>query len=85
MTSTVLLAWAIEHRRQLYLGEFGVYNKADVDSRARWTRFVAHAALERKLGFAYWEFCSGFGACDPNSDTWIEPMKEAGVGAKAGK
>ena len=76
------ISWAVKHRRPIYLGEFGTFSRADMDSRARWTRFVADAALERKMGFAYWEFCSGFGAYDPRSDTWIEPIKEALVGGK---
>jgi endoglucanase len=76
------VAWAVAHRRPIYLGEFGSYSRADMDSRARWTRFVADAALERKMGFAYWEFCSGFGTYDPKSDTWIAPIEEALVGGK---
>jgi aryl-phospho-beta-D-glucosidase BglC (GH1 family) len=71
------LTWAVEHRRPLYLGEFGAYNKADLESRARWTRFVAEEAVKRKMGFAYWEFCSGFGAYDPQKNQWIEPLKAA--------
>jgi endoglucanase len=71
------IAWAVEHRRPIFLGEFGAYSKADIDSRARWTRFVADEALKRKIGFAYWEFCSGFGLFDPSRGQWIEPLKEA--------
>jgi endoglucanase len=74
------IAWAVAHRRPIYLGEFGAYSRADMESRARWTRFVADAALERKMGFAYWEFCSGFGVYDPKSDTWIKPIEQALVG-----
>jgi endoglucanase len=77
------VGWAVKHHRPIYLGEFGAFSRADMDSRARWTRFVAGAALERKMGFAYWEFCSGFGAYDPKSDAWIGPLKEALVGGKA--
>ena len=29
------------------------------------------------MGFAYWEFCSGFGIYDPERHRWIEPLKEA--------
>jgi endoglucanase len=77
------IAWAVQHRVPLYLGEFGTYNKADMESRARWTRCVVEEALKRKMGFAYWEFCSGFGAYDPVRNEWIEPLKEALVGAGA--
>ena len=43
---------------------------------------MADAVLERKMGFAYWEFCSGFGAYDPKNDTWIGPIKDVLVGSR---
>ncbi len=71
------ITWAVKHRRPLYLGEFGAYDRADLESRARWTRYVAEQALARKMGFGYWEFCAGFGAYDPQRQAWIEPLKNA--------
>jgi endoglucanase len=71
------LQWAVAHRRPMYLGEFGVFEKADLESRARWTRFVADAATQRKFGFAYWEFCSGFGAYNAETGEWVKPLQEA--------
>ncbi len=56
-----------------------------MESRARWTRFVAQSALERKMSFAYWEFCSGFGVYDPQRNAWIDPLKDALLGAKVEK
>jgi aryl-phospho-beta-D-glucosidase BglC (GH1 family) len=74
------IAWAVEHRRPIYLGEFGAYERADMESRARWTKFVADEALKRKMGFAYWEFCSGFGVFDPRKNQWIDPLKRSLLG-----
>jgi aryl-phospho-beta-D-glucosidase BglC (GH1 family) len=71
------ITWAVKHHRPLYLGEFGAYSRADMESRARWTRFVADEALKRKAGFAYWEFCSGFGVYDAQRKQWNEPLKNA--------
>jgi endoglucanase len=71
------LAWSVKHQRPIYLGEFGAYSKADMQSRARWTRFVADQAAERKIAFAYWEFCAGFGVYDPDQNAWREPLKDA--------
>jgi hypothetical protein len=71
------IAWAVKHRRPIYLGEFGAFIQADMESRARWTRFVADAAVQRKMGFGYWEFCSGFGVYDPAAERWIQPLKDA--------
>ena len=78
------IAWAVEHRRPMYLGEFGAYSKADMESRARWTNFVADEALKRKMSFAYWEFCSGFGVYDPQKNQWIEPLKTGTAGGRPG-
>lgn len=74
------IAWAVEHERPLYVGEFGAYSTADMESRANWTRFIAEQALSRKMGFAYWEFASGFGAWDPATKNWREPLLEALTG-----
>lgn len=74
------IAWAVRHRRPIYLGEFGAYSKADMESRVRWTRFVAGEAVKRKMGFGYWEFCSGFGVYDARRNQWVEPLKKALLG-----
>jgi len=73
-------AWGKTHGRPIFLGEFGAYQAADLDSRVRWTRFVVREA--ERLGFscAYWEFCAGFGAFDPRTDTWREALRAALVG-----
>lgn len=71
------LRWGVENRRPLFMGEFGAYSKADMESRARWTRFLADEAMKRKISFAYWEFCSGFGVFDANANRWNEPLKDA--------
>ena len=71
------IIWAVQHRRPIYMGEFGAYSKADIKSRARWTTFLAEEAGKRKIGYAYWEFCSGFGVYDADRGKWIEPLKKA--------
>jgi endoglucanase len=70
-------AWAKEHDRPVFLGEFGAFEAADIDSRARWTRFVAREAEKLGFSWAYWEFCSGFGAFDPKTEAWRGPLKAA--------
>jgi endoglucanase len=70
-------AWAKVHDRPVFLGEFGAYEGADMESRVRWTRFVAREAERLGFSWAYWEFCSGFGAYDPKADKWREPLKAA--------
>ena len=73
------IAWAVAHRQPLFLGEFGAYSAADIESRARWTRFIVDEAERRKMGWAYWEFCSGFGAYDSQRGAWVEPIKQAPI------
>lgn len=70
-------AWAAAHDRPLFMGEFGAYSRADMESRARWTAFVARAAEERGFSWAYWEFGSGFGAYDLARGDWFEPLRNA--------
>lgn len=70
-------AWAKAHERSVFLGEFGAYQAADLASRARWTAFVAREAERQGFSWAYWEFCSGFGAYDPKAGAWRAPLRDA--------
>jgi endoglucanase len=70
-------AWGKEHHRPMYLGEFGSYEKGDMDSRARWTAWVARTAEADGLSWSYWEYSSGFGAYDPVAKQWRAPLLEA--------
>ena len=70
-------AWSREHNRPLYLGEFGAYSRADMESRVRWTRFIRDEAEERKFSWSYWEFAAGFGVWDPQARGWRSPLRDA--------
>jgi|UniRef100_A0A7C3WNE8 endoglucanase len=61
----------------LWMGEFGAYYRADMESRARWTDFVARSAEKRGIAWAYWDFASaGFGVYDGLNKMWrIELLK----------
>jgi len=69
--------WARAHNLPVLLGEFGAYSKAEMDSRARWTAFVAREAEKRGFAWSYWEFCAGFGVYDPVARVWREPLLKA--------
>jgi len=70
--------WAIEHNNiTLFLGEFGAYSRAEMESRVRWTNFVATEAEKRGIAWCYWEFCSGFGAYDPVKKAWRRELLDA--------
>lgn len=67
-------AWAKERNRPVFLGEFGVYDKAPMESRVRYLTFVV-GALER-LGWSwgYWQFDSDFILYDVEKEKWVEPV-----------
>ncbi len=69
--------WSLKNDRPIFLGEFGAYDKGDMDSRARYTAFVARTA--EKLGFcwAYWQFDSDFIVYNIDKQTWVEPILNA--------
>ena len=70
-------AWAQQHRRPLYLGEFGVYDKAQTASRVRWTSFMARQAEKRGWSWAWWQFDGDFVLYDVRGDHWVEPIRDA--------
>jgi endoglucanase len=73
----VVAQWAKDNQRPIFLGEFGAYSKADMDSRARWTTFAAREAEARGFSWGYWEFGAGFGVYDPAAKKWNEPLLQA--------
>lgn len=70
-------AWAKANRRPLYLGEFGAYDRAAMEARARWTAAVARAAEARGWSWAYWQFDSDFILYDMQKAAWVAPLREA--------
>ena len=75
-------AWGKEHNRPINLGEFGSYRKADMESRVRWTRFVADTAAERGMSLHYWDFCAEFGLYDPKTKSFHKELLEAVIPPK---
>ena len=70
-------AWAVAHDRPVHLGEFGAYDKADMDSRARYTAAVSQAAARLGWSWAYWQFDSDFVVYGVAKDAWVEPLRRA--------
>ncbi|MCX6255351.1 MAG: glycoside hydrolase family 5 protein [Bacteroidia bacterium] len=69
--------WSLKNDRPIFLGEFGAYDKGDMDSRALYTAFVARTA--EKLGFcwAYWQFDSDFIVYNIDKECWVDPILNA--------
>jgi endoglucanase len=79
----VAAVWAKENNRPIFIGEFGANSKADMDSRVRWTKFVADTAIEHGFSFAYWDFCGEyFGLYDLNTNSFRKPLLEAVIPPK---
>jgi len=77
--------WAKQHDRPLFLGEFGAYDKAPMESRVRYLTRVVRAAEQRGWSWAYWQFDSDFILYDIGRDAWIEPIRRALIPAASPK
>jgi len=75
-------AWAGKNNRPFFIGEFGTYEKADMDSRIRWTKFVSDEAINHGFSFAYWEFCLSMGLYDRETKSWRKPLLDAVIPPK---
>jgi endoglucanase len=69
--------WSRKHRRPILLGEFGAYEKAPMESRARYTAQVARTAESLGWAWAYWQFDSDFIVYDIEKDQWVGPILKA--------
>jgi endoglucanase len=76
------VSWAKTHNRPVFLGEFGAYDRAPMESRARYTAFVARTAEANGWSWAYWQFDSDFILYDIPREKWVEPILHALVPAK---
>jgi endoglucanase len=69
--------WAKKNDRPIYVGEFGAYDRADMDSRTKWTAAVRTTCEEADLAWAYWELAAGFGILDPKTRQWRPQLVRA--------
>ena len=74
----IAAAWAKKNNRPIFVCEFGATSKTDMDSRVRWTKFVADTAIEHGVSFTYWDFCGEyFGLYDLSTNSFRKPLLEA--------
>lgn len=74
--------WGKTNNRPIYVGEFGAFEMAPMESRVRWTQAVARECEARGFSWAYWELCAGFGVYDPVAKNWRKPLLDALVPSK---
>ena len=75
--------WSERTGIPLNLGEFGAFaadGQAPLDDRAEWTSTVVDIATSHGMSTSYWEFYSGFGVFDTETETWEEPILDALLG-----
>lgn len=65
-----IAAWARQEKREIYLGEFGVYEKAEPRPRFCFLYRVARAAEARGWSWAYWQLTSDFTLLDETTGKW---------------
>ena len=73
--------WAKAEKRPILLGEFGAYEKGDIDSRVRYTSYLARTAESLGFAWTYWQFDSDFIVYDMEKDEWYQPIWRALVPA----
>ena len=73
----VVAVWSKAHDRPILLGEFGAYDRGDMDSRARYTAHVARTAESLGWAWTYWQFDSDFIVYNIDKDEWVEPIWKA--------
>ncbi len=69
--------WSLKNNRPIFLGEFGAYDKGDMESRARYTAFVARTAEKFGFSWAYWQFDSDFIVYNIEKESWVKPILDA--------
>ncbi len=69
--------WSKANDRPIFLGEFGAYDKGDMDSRARYTACVARTAEKFGFSWAYWQFDSDFIVYNIEKEQWVMPILNA--------
>jgi len=69
--------WSKTQNRPILLGEFGAYDKADMESRVRYTSYLARTAESLGWAWTYWQFDSDFIVWDMAKDDWVKPIWRA--------
>jgi endoglucanase len=70
-------AWSKANHRPILLGEFGAYDKGEMDSRARYTSVIARTAESFGWAWTYWQFDSDFIVWNMEKDGWVAPIHNA--------
>ncbi len=73
----IVKRWQAQTGMPVLLGEFGVYEKADLQSRADWAGAVRRESEAQGFGWCFWEWGTGFNVYDVSRERWISPIRDA--------
>lgn len=73
----IVQQWAAFNDLPVNVGEFGVFEEADMASRARWTKAVQDHALLAGMSTHYWAFGTRFSVYDQQQDQWFDSILSA--------
>jgi len=76
----VAKSWSDANRYPIFVGEFGAYSTAAMESRVDFTRYARDQMEARGMTWAYWEMASGFGVYDNATHTWNVDLLNALTG-----
>jgi endoglucanase len=71
------LRWSDQEQRPLFIGEFGTFYAAPMESRVLWTSSVRAEAEKRGFSWAYWDFGTDFAVYNLAKKEWREPILRA--------
>ncbi len=77
-----VLDWQKAHQRPIYLGEFGTGNKSDLESRVRYTAYLASYAESHAWSHAIWDDHGAMGLTNRDTGELITGIVEAIFDAK---
>lgn len=69
--------WSAANKRPIFLGEFGSYDKGDMESRARYNAYFSRTAERLGFSWAYWQFDSDFIVYNIDKEKWVMPILNA--------
>lgn len=84
-TFDAVKAWSTTWNRPIWLGEFGAFETAPMESRVRYDSAVARAAETRGFAWCYWQFDKDFVVYDIANEAWVEPILNALIPATEAK
>jgi endoglucanase len=72
-----LKSFAKEKNKPIHIGEFGSYSKADLESRVKWSNFLARWFESQGFSWNYWEWSAGFGIFNPSTNQYLTALSDA--------